>query len=434
MKQKNFFRTLISKVPIVGFFILFFLFSLNVFAATNLSELSQPNILNTLKTQSTIAILNTLNNANIISKLIASDSTFVPAPVYKSNTKNIIILPVLKINKIDFPLMRAKVISVGSYINSDYNNYLLQPISDLETTTLSLIGNGLINTRDAIARVVLPKIAFNTILVPKVSLPRITLPKIAFYVSQISLPKINLPNINEMANVVNANISILTQNISKNIATTFSVYYNDSIALFNPLFTHTIVEPLAVAKKALTTSPVVPLANLEASSLVAQTTDTTIDCGTSIAPKLDIPASFENNSVLACLGKSALSCENAKGVLTDSVFPTIIEINKTADSCNFRLSYTRDSTLSDVTGKKLSLEYVTCPVNVVKGIDDTDPALVKFTNPNKTDLSQYGSQIYLYGTLGLFVENNMDQNKIQSAGCSGDWIDTVIASYNANNK
>jgi hypothetical protein len=161
------------------------------------------------------------------------------------------------------------------------------------------------------------------------------------------------------------------------------------------------------------------------------------DCGTTTTPKLDVPSSYENNPVLSCLGASAVNCENAKGVLKDDFFPTIFEITKSTQSpnyCDFKLSYGADSTLTDITGKNLALQYISCPIDIVKAIDNTKPATPKFITPDPTDLSKYASQIYLYGTLGLFVENNLDQNKIYTLGCSGEYIQSVIASYRLTHK
>jgi len=157
----------------------------------------------------------------------------------------------------------------------------------------------------------------------------------------------------------------------------------------------------------------------------------TTDCGAGIAPKFGITSSSLNNSVLSCLGASAIACNNAKGVLKDDFFPTLFEITKLSDSCNFKLSYPADSTLTDATGQSLAGQYISCPIEIVKTIDNTKPASPKFNVPNKADLSKYGSDIYIYGILGLFVENNLNQNKIQTLGCSGAYIQSVIASYNA---
>ena len=155
-----------------------------------------------------------------------------------------------------------------------------------------------------------------------------------------------------------------------------------------------------------------------------------IDCGTSTTPKLGVPSTYENSSVFSCLGASAVSCGNAKGILKDDFFPTIFEIIKKQNSCDFKLSYPTDSPLTDITGKKLAGQYISCPLDIVKTIDNTKPASPKFLVPDKTDLNKYASDIYIYGTLGLFIENNLDQNRIQAIGCSGEYIQSVIASYN----
>ena len=187
----------------------------------------------------------------------------------------------------------------------------------------------------------------------------------------------------------------------------------------------------------MTSNPVVPSSTDQtsntttpAANTVPQATDIT-ECGTGVAPKFGTPATYENNSVLACLGDSAISCGNAEGTVADALFPTFFEIVKTQDSCNFKLSYPADSTLTDITGKPLAGQYISCPIDIVKTIDNSKPATPKFTVPTKTDSSKYASDIYFYGTLGLFVENNIDANKIQTLGCSGPYIQSVIASYNA---
>ena len=74
---------------------------------------------------------------------------------------------------------------------------------------------------------------------------------------------------------------------------------------------------------------------------------------------------------------------------------------------------------------------ILCPIDVVKAIDNTKPATPKFNAPNKADFSEYASDVYFYGTLGLFAENNLDMAKIQALGCSGEYIQSVIASYKA---
>jgi hypothetical protein len=181
-------------------------------------------------------------------------------------------------------------------------------------------------------------------------------------------------------------------------------------------------------KKLATKTPESPVVNNVKNNAVVATT--VKNCGTSIAPKLDTPSLTVNDPVLACLGASALHCENATGVLENNFFPTIFEITKSSNSCNFKLSYAKNSALSDVTGKKLASQFVSCPLGIVKAVDTTNPAVPKFINPNLADMNKYGSEIYFYGSIGLFLQNNLDKSKIQNLGCSGSYIDTMIASYN----
>ena len=175
-----------------------------------------------------------------------------------------------------------------------------------------------------------------------------------------------------------------------------------------------------------------PMINLfsAAKQPVQETIKATKDCGTSAALDLNDPATFENNPTLACLGASAINCENAKGVIKDDLFPTVFEISRSQNSCSFKLSYPADSALTDVTGAKLAGQYISCPVYIVKMIDNANPSAPKFISPDKTDFSKYGSEIYFYGTLGVFVENNLDKNKMEASGCGGSYIDSMIAGYN----
>jgi hypothetical protein len=158
------------------------------------------------------------------------------------------------------------------------------------------------------------------------------------------------------------------------------------------------------------------------------------DCLTDTAPNLDNPSTYENNATLSCLGEGALDCQNTKGVLKSDFFPTVFEIVKTNDQgvCNFKISYPTDDKLNDINGQKLAGQYITCPISAVKMLDNTDPAAPKFTSPDKTNFSKYGSQIYFYGTVGLFIENNLDTARIKNLGCSGGYIDSMVASYNVS--
>ncbi|MDO8660209.1 MAG: hypothetical protein Q7K54_06495 [Candidatus Parcubacteria bacterium] len=155
------------------------------------------------------------------------------------------------------------------------------------------------------------------------------------------------------------------------------------------------------------------------------------DCGTTASPDLKKSATYKGNAVLGCLGNSALICEDAKAVLTDALFPNMMEVVKdqNTNTCNFRLSYTNDSTLRDANGNSLAGQYISCPLSIVKAVDDSKPATPVFKAPTLTDASKYASQIYLYGTLGVFMENNVDINKIQALGCSGNYINSIIMSF-----
>lgn len=157
------------------------------------------------------------------------------------------------------------------------------------------------------------------------------------------------------------------------------------------------------------------------------------DCGIGIAPDPKDPRTYQNDAVLACLGNSALRCEDAKAVLKDALFPTIFQIAREntggQNTCSFRLLYGKDSALIDVAGKKLAGQSIACPISLVQALDESSAKTSLFKAPSKDNPSKYASQIYFYGTLGLFIENNIDKNKILSLGCSGPYIDSVIASY-----
>lgn len=177
-------------------------------------------------------------------------------------------------------------------------------------------------------------------------------------------------------------------------------------------------------------NPVMPQNDTVEKKIVEEIVPTK-DCGTTDSPDLKNPLLYESDAVLICLGNSALHCTDSKAILKDPLFPTIFQIVKNrnaSDACNFKLSYGADSVLIDITGNKLAGQSISCPLNIVKALDETKkPPL--FTIPSLDNLGEYASQIYFYGTLGLFIENGIDKNKIQTLGCSGDYIDSVIASY-----
>ncbi len=172
------------------------------------------------------------------------------------------------------------------------------------------------------------------------------------------------------------------------------------------------------------TKPVVPV--IPAAIVVKQ-------CGTTASPDLKKVSTYTNNAVLDCLGESASKCEDARAVFTDDLFPTSFNIisNKDTgkDTCRFRLSYAADSTLVDKTGQKLASQYISCPLQIVKAIDESKK-VPSFSDPATTNFGKYASQIYFYGTLGVFIEHDLKASEIQSLGCVGGYVSSVIASYN----
>lgn len=152
-----------------------------------------------------------------------------------------------------------------------------------------------------------------------------------------------------------------------------------------------------------------------------------VDCDVTSAPDLNSPSLYENDKVLVCLGNHASSCWSAIGVLKDPFFPTIFEVMGDENNCSFKLSYASDSKLKDITGKNLAGQYVMCPISIVKAVNESKTPV--FSSPSIDNYSKYASQIYFYGTIGLFLENDLDQDKIKNQGCSGPYIQTVIKSF-----
>jgi hypothetical protein len=152
------------------------------------------------------------------------------------------------------------------------------------------------------------------------------------------------------------------------------------------------------------------------------------DCGVSTAPDRKTPDKYQNDDVLKCLGASLISCDWSKAILTDPLFPTNLEVSQ-GDNCTFKLSYSSDSTLVDISGNKLAGQYVMCPVSVIKKMEEKNKT-VTFTDPDKDPVSEYSAEAYFYGSLGLFIESNFNKTKISDLGCTGSFIDSMIASYN----
>ncbi len=154
------------------------------------------------------------------------------------------------------------------------------------------------------------------------------------------------------------------------------------------------------------------------------------NCGETSAPDPKNPSSYLNNSVLDCFGESALRCQSAKGVLNNALFPTNFQVAKDEEgTCYFQLAYKKDSSLVDITGRKLVGQYMFCPLSIVKFVDESKANAPLFKAPDTENPGKYASQIYFYGTLGVFMENNVDKNKIRNIGCSGPYLDSVVAGY-----
>ena len=173
--------------------------------------------------------------------------------------------------------------------------------------------------------------------------------------------------------------------------------------------------------------------NATATPKTAQNTQIVVkDCGVTTAPDLKNVSTYRDNTVLNCLGGYISSCTPARATLTSALLPSVVEITKTGDNiCKFKLSYSADNTLVDDTGSSLAGQYITCPVNIVKMVDESGKTLI-FKEPTKSDLAKYASQLYYYGVLGVFMEQNVEKSRILSLGCTGPYIDSVVAGYNAN--
>ncbi len=160
------------------------------------------------------------------------------------------------------------------------------------------------------------------------------------------------------------------------------------------------------------------------------------NCGVTTAPSIDGPM-LENDTVLNCIGESAASCTWARAVFTDPLFPTQVEIVTSGVqgdmNCSFNVSYASNSTLTSFNGKSLAGEYIVCPVKEVKAATADKEGKLTFSNPSTGAYGKYASEIYLYATTGVFIENDFEQEKIYAKGCVGSFVDSVIESYKLMN-
>ncbi len=154
----------------------------------------------------------------------------------------------------------------------------------------------------------------------------------------------------------------------------------------------------------------------------------TKNCGISAAPNLKKASTYEKNSVLNCLGISLLNCEDAEAILTDPLLPNLFQVKKDGSTCNFRMTYTSETALENPAGKSSAGKYVECTVSSIKAVDESKNPPV-FSAPSTDNPAKYASQASFYATLGVFVENGLDQEKIQNAGCTGSYVSSLINSY-----
>lgn len=153
------------------------------------------------------------------------------------------------------------------------------------------------------------------------------------------------------------------------------------------------------------------------------------DCGATNSPDRKKPASFFEDAVLECLGVHATECTEATGTINDALFPTRFRVMR-GNVCKFELSYQANSALRNVFGKKLAGRNIICPISAVKTIDETDPKNPMLKAAKTDNPGEYAADMYFYATLGVFIENNFDQKKIENLGCSGSFIKSMIESYN----
>jgi len=188
-------------------------------------------------------------------------------------------------------------------------------------------------------------------------------------------------------------------------------------------------------KNEVAPAPIVPIARVavvpEVPVKVLPTSP--INCGETSAPDPTKPSMYISDPVLDCIGASALSCQSAQATLTNSLYPSKLEIITNVglgeNNCAFRLSYPLDSTLASITNKKMAGESIACPLSIVKSFKETEKGISVFEAASLDTPSKYGAEIFFYGTAGVFIENDLDKKKIEFAGCNGGFIYLVLDSY-----
>lgn len=156
---------------------------------------------------------------------------------------------------------------------------------------------------------------------------------------------------------------------------------------------------------------------------------TVVDCGTSKSPDFKKIDSYMKNDVFKCLGENLASCTNAEATLTDSLLPDLFKVIKKGEKCYIELSYNVNNTLVDIKGVKLAGRSMSCPVEGIKMMDNSNTNKLVFIPATKDNPNKYAFDAYFYDSLGIFIDNNFSQTKIESLVCSGDYISSVVDSH-----
>ena len=154
------------------------------------------------------------------------------------------------------------------------------------------------------------------------------------------------------------------------------------------------------------------------------------DCGTTNGK-----TPYASDPVLACMGAAALSCSNARATISigsgGSAQPSTSTLKITNPGSGGACSFTVvPAPAPNASGASASAPSISCPLSIVKASDDfLSSATPTWKNPTKTDPNKYAGEIYYYGAMGVFIQNNFSEAKIRAAGCTGDFIKTYIAEH-----
>ena len=154
------------------------------------------------------------------------------------------------------------------------------------------------------------------------------------------------------------------------------------------------------------------------------------DCGTTNGK-----TPYASDPVLACMGAAALSCSNARATISigsggsAQLSTSTLKITNpgSGGACSFTVV---PAPAPNASGASASALSISCPLSIVKASDDfLSSATPTWKSPTKTDPNKYAGEIYYYGAMGVFIQNNFSEAKIRAAGCTGDFIKTYIAEH-----